>query len=139
LQKVWEDDDDWGWARAREKGGCECELCCEFWASAGLPSMESRLGESVGRDGGGADESKRERAGELEYLRGDERLFERTRGRTVHSVFIVGDNDGLCLISAHPAGHFRAVTWGLLRRAPDCRRPGRLPECSRNGTLRKVT
>jgi hypothetical protein len=103
LARVWEEE-DWGWARARENGGWECEWCCEFCASAGFPSMESLLGERVGRDGGGADESKRESVGELEYLRGDERLFERTRGSTVHSclgivfiavVVVVEDKDNI--------------------------------------------
>ncbi|KAF9441925.1 hypothetical protein P691DRAFT_790318 [Macrolepiota fuliginosa MF-IS2] len=72
--RVWVEE-DWGWVSAREKGGC-------------LASMDSRLDDSTGRDGGGAEESKRARAG-LEYSRGDDTLLDRTRGRNFWMVFIV--------------------------------------------------
>lgn len=80
-----------------------------------MPSIESLLVERVGRDGGGADESKRESADEFEYLRDeDETLFERTLGSTVQRcfwiVFIDGDGDNKLILlfftsRTHPCSH----------------------------------
>ncbi len=49
--------------------------------------MESLPDEREGRDGGGGEESKRDKAAEFAYSLGDDTLFERTLGRTVHSRF----------------------------------------------------
>ncbi len=49
--------------------------------------MESLPDEREGRDGGGVEESKRDKAAEFEYSLGDDSLFERTLVKTVHSRF----------------------------------------------------